>query len=489
MMSTRGFNALKVIGLVLLVLVLVGISTAAMPRVKEWLKPDTDQSGSSAKSQIATRWDADHPNTIQLPASVERQLGVRAAEITKATQSRTLDLNGSVAPNTDLLYPVHPRFAGEVEEIGQVPDTDLAQPTRFRDLRNGDRVLKDQLLAVVWSKDLGEKKNELIDALLKRRLDQEVLRRYEDLYSRAAIPERTVRDAQFAVQTDQNAVRKAEATLRSWRLTDEEVRAIYAEADRLAERNRKGDFTPSREDWKRWARVEVRAPFDGVIVEKNVTPRLIVDTTSTLFQILDLSNVSVWAYAYEEDLPALTRLRLPVSWTIHFKNDPQGKVLHGKITEIRPIIDPTVHAALVKGQVKNPEGRLFLGQFFTASVKVPPEPDELVIPTSALVEDGEERVIFVQPEAGRPTYVMRHVEVVRRGQDYVQIKSEVNEKDKGRGLKPLRPGDRVVKASEKDKGRGLKPLRPGDRVVKASALELWAALKDLQEQSPSAAAK
>src|SRR5439155_25050206 len=111
------------------------------------------------------------------------------------------------------LFRVHTRFAGEVVELGSI---------KGKPVRHGDKVEKDQLLAVIWSKDLGEKKSELVDALSKLRIDRTALERVRELYREAATPERRLRDAERTVESDQISVARAERTLRSWRLSDAE---------------------------------------------------------------------------------------------------------------------------------------------------------------------------------------------------------------------------------------------------------------------------
>src|SRR2546421_442752 len=86
-------------------------------------------------------------------------------------------LLGTVALDNERLARVHTRFAGEVMAVGtptghettELPDEGSSAE---RPLQVGDRVRKGQLLAVVWSKDLGEKKSELIDALSKLKFDR-----------------------------------------------------------------------------------------------------------------------------------------------------------------------------------------------------------------------------------------------------------------------------------------------------------------------------
>ena len=52
----------------------------------------------------------------------------------------------------------------------------------------------------------------------------------------------------------------------------------------------------------------MRAPFAGVVLEKNITTGDIVDTNLDLFKVADLDRLGVMADVYEEDLPALESL-------------------------------------------------------------------------------------------------------------------------------------------------------------------------------------
>jgi cobalt-zinc-cadmium efflux system membrane fusion protein len=460
MSKYRGSMVMRVLGLLLLVVALGGISLAAMPRVKDWLKPASPSAADNGAKAGFADLDPTQPWTIIVSADGAARLGIVTSNARKATISRSLQLSGSLAPDTDHLLPVRSRFAGEVVDIGPFADPNQAGPTRFRDVSNLDRVHAGQLLAVVWSKDLGEKKNELIDAILKRKLDQENLDNLEQLYRKGAVAERSLREAEFSLKSDRNAIAKAESTLRSWRLTNAEIEAVFADADRLAETLRKKERGRTGDDWQAWARVEVRAPFDGIILEKNIARGAIVDTTTNLFMIGDLSNLSVWAYAYEEDLPALLALPKPIAWKIHVKNEPGDRFTNGTVREIRPLIDPTIHAALVKGLVENRNGRLVAGQFITAVIDLPAALDELEIPTACLIEDGDESVVFVQTDKEKRRYQLRHVKITRRGHDVVHVRQEI----------PFVVEDKTV--------RGLKA---GESVVAAGALEMRAALQDLQE--------
>ena len=234
---------------------------------------------------------------IRLPQDVAARLGVQTEAVESSTAPILRELPGTLMLDPDRLSHVRARFAGEIVQWG---DAGATAPMGF-----GQRVRKDQLLAILWSRDLGEKKSELVDGLSQLRVDEDSLKRINKVAGDGAVPDRVIRDAERKVEADRIAVARAERTLQSWRVAKEEIDAVRAEADRLAHNAKRGrDELP-----RQWARVEVRAPWDGVIIEKNVALGDLVDTSTDLFKIADLSRLRVMAHAYEEDLPSLDTLK------------------------------------------------------------------------------------------------------------------------------------------------------------------------------------
>src|SRR5262249_25519588 len=157
-----------------------------------------------------------------------------------------------------------------------------------------------------------EKKSELVDACSQWFLNKETLKRLEALFQSGAVPEARILEARRNEQASAIAVAKAERTLQAWRLTEGEIAAVRQEAEHLSHGKQARD--PARE--RTGARVEVRAPLAGTILEKNANVGGIVDTTADLFKVADLSRLTVLAHAYEEDLPALLALPRPIRWSI-----------------------------------------------------------------------------------------------------------------------------------------------------------------------------
>lgn len=354
-------------------------------------------------------------DTIVIPADIVQKMGLNVGAATAAKHAVALpSFQGVLALDNERFSRVHSRFEGEVVEIGHRMATDAtSSPAPFR---VGDRVEKGDLLAVIWSTNLGQKKSELVDAIAKLHSEEDLRDRLKKLYEEGAGSGRTYRDAEKAVQSLQVEVANAERTLRTWRVTESNIAEVKAEAERLIQAEKQP------EEQSDWARVEVRAPRSGVIVEKNIAMGDIVDTATDLFKIGDLSQLSVWAHVYEEDLPLLESLPRPIQWTVGI---PSRSDMHfpGSLDRIGDVIDPAQHTALVVGKVNNSAGDLKIGQFVTVTIERPSGKDELEIPATSVVQNGADSVVFVQSSANSNEFLRRPVQVVRRFRNVVYIQA------------------------------------------------------------------
>ena len=149
-----------------------------------WMKPAAEKAELPPKEASAVKLVEGKANSLLVPGSGIEGLcptggGCRIAEHVK----RPLVMPGSTALDPARLIRVRVRFApAEVVEIGKIDDPHASPgnvPPLRRDLQAGDPVKKGDLLAVLFSVDLGNKKNDLFDALSQLRLDEEVLKRAE----------------------------------------------------------------------------------------------------------------------------------------------------------------------------------------------------------------------------------------------------------------------------------------------------------------------
>ncbi len=234
-----------------------------------------------------------------------------------------------------------------------------------------------------------------------------------------------------------------DGTLRSWRLTEGEIDDVRQEAANIHR-----DLNRSRAGDKHWAEVEVFAPFDGVVLEKNITKGDIVDTSLDLFKIADLTTLGVLANVFEEDLPALEALApAERKWTVQLKSQPKSEGFPGTFEVIGNIVDPAQHTLAVMGYLANPKGELRVGQFITTVVDLPASSNEVVIPEGALVEAGSGRHVFIASDRMGTLVTRRKVAVVDRGDGKVYIHTRPTHTEQAAGCQPLEPGEFVVTSS------------------------------------------
>jgi cobalt-zinc-cadmium efflux system membrane fusion protein len=488
-------------------------STFLLPRVNEWLKGPPGKPAEKVEkppSHELVRKDGKpvYPPALRLSEEAAASLGIGPKQIylvRKAEQPRPLPpLEGNLAYDTENLFPVRPRFSGELAEFTLVPKTpqelsfELEQRRKGppssdskpppldpnRPIGFGDFVKKGDLLAVVWSKDLGEKKAALIDALIDLRRDQDRLVRLRKLYMQGYLSESNYYEALRTVEKEINQVNAAERTLRMWKLSDKEIQEVKDEAGKIAGTKR----DPKKE--KDWARVEVRAPHDGVVVEKNTNLGDWVDPVNgnPIVRIADLSVLAVWVHPFEEYLPVFQKLlsadaargtgKVPVlRWKIRLQAEPQAEPLEGPVLKIAPSLDPTQRTLLVMGRVGNPGGRLLVGQFVTATVEVKPPPGLVEIPTSALNEDEGQSLVFVQ--TGPLEFQVRRVQVAERFRDRVFVRAAPDPRAE------VRPRPRPGLSGPWP----VEGLRPGERVVTQGVPMLTFALRDLIAREDTSAAE
>ncbi|HEV3343213.1 MAG TPA: efflux RND transporter periplasmic adaptor subunit [Pirellulales bacterium] len=387
---------------------------------------------------------------IELLPRVVELTGIRTAKATPPTRKRKLELRGQLSFDPDSLVHIHGRFPGQIIRLAQVDEPNAALSTQSlktkRDISFMDHVIKGQVLGELWSKELGEKKSELVSALIRLRVDQQNLKQYLRTYREAAAPEKTVREAQRLVEQDETDVEKARMTMRSWLLSTEEIDEVAAEAERLHREPGGGRLQGGRrvkmED--EWAKVDIKAPRDGTIVEKNVVEGDIVDTDADLFKLADMSRLLVVANVYEEDLRYLEQVPRPVPWTITINSMPNREPIAGYIDRFGEVIDPKEHVALLFGRIDNPREDLRVGQFIKAAIEIPERADVVEIPTRALVEDGSESVVLVRIDKDRHRYESRRVIVWRRYHDIARVRSKLTDDEREQGFEELHEGEEVV---------------------------------------------
>jgi len=115
-----------------------------------------------------------------------------------------------------------------------------------------------------------------------------------------------------------------------------------------------------------------------------------VSGTSTAFTIADLSRVWVVCDVYENDIP---KLQVGQGAKIVLNSYPD-KPLSGRISDIGPILDPSLRTAKVRIEVANP-GFLKLGMFATATFTSKLKESHAAVPAEAVLHLHDRDWVFV----------------------------------------------------------------------------------------------
>lgn len=175
----------------------------------------------------------------------------------------------------------------------------------------------------------------------------------------------------------------------------------------------------------------VRAPFDGVITEKNVEAGELASPGQPLLKMEDPRRLRLEATVAEGDLKSVFN-GANISVVIDALG---GDVLIGRVSQILPAGDPRTHTFMVKVDLPNHPG-LKTGMFgrFQLDKGVT---STMLVPSTAVVERGELSSLYA---VGADRIArLRWVKLGRRFDKYVEILSGVNE-----GERVLADGSRGV---------------------------------------------
>jgi membrane fusion protein, heavy metal efflux system len=491
MLSHRRILEPKRVGLVLLALLAVGCLAAfAIPPVRQamqhWLAAPGAPAEAAANGHVHKPLelieDAQGHDGLRVSAEAIANLELHPVAAEPAVRARPLPPQpGELKFDQGGMHMVRPRFQGELVELAQVADSGHPPygPDAKRPIRSGDVVKQGQVLAVLWCKDLGEKKAALIDAIQNLRLSKDTLERRQKLAAEGTISEQSLKDSIRQFQIDENAVKTAERTLLIWKLSEKDIADIKKEANDILDKKKPHDL---KEEIQRWARVEVPVPVfkddpqkDFVILEMNTNVNDFVDPgrDTPMFRLGNMSRLQIWVHIPGEYLPLLQahlKKHGPGSlrWQIRFQAESNQPPLDLPILQILPSLEPNQKTPTLIGYLDNPDGRYLVGQFVTATIFVPPPEDTVEIPTEAVNQYEGQNYVFVQNPLKKDEFFMRRVVVASNSGGTALVRSKLTAEDE------------KMSQLEKAKGhRGFAPLLPGERVITKGVVELTSALDEL----------
>jgi cobalt-zinc-cadmium efflux system membrane fusion protein len=262
----------------------------------------------------------------------------------------------------------------------------------------GDRVNEGDRLLLLDSPAFGEAQLEYRKARTTLSVMEKALERANALLDRGAIGvgEQQRREADY--ENARADLHEAEEKLHLLGMTEREIQRLAAKTLPHAE----------------VARVSLRAPFTGEVIERNATIGEVIDPNKTLFTVADLSTV--WVRA---DFPEQQAGRLKTGLTIEVRVSAYPDTMfQGPITYVGAVIDPTTRTVTARAEVSNPEGRLRPEMFAEVTVATG-EQAVLSVPRTAVQQIGSRTVAFVV--RGPHRFESREVTLGQASSEYIQV--------------------------------------------------------------------
>lgn len=173
------------------------------------------------------------------------------------------------------------------------------------------------------------------------------------------------------------------------------------------------------------AGVAIVAPISGRILERPVNRGEMVEPSTTLFTILDLSSVWVDAKVYEKDVRR-TRVGQPVTVVATAFPDQS---FSGKVSYLGDTVDEKTRTLVVRCEIQNPGRKLKPGMFVQTQITVGTG-SGLLVPDAAVQRDADKNVIYVV--AGEGKFEKREVKLGANSDGFHEV------------LEGLKAGENVV---------------------------------------------
>ena len=114
-------------------------------------------------------------------------------------------------------------------------------------------------------------------------------------------------------------------------------------------------------------RIELVAPIHGTVIEREASEGAYVKTGQPIYRLADLSTLWLMLELFPEDAAAV---RYGQRVTAEMQSLP-GEEFAGRVAFIDPMVDPKTRTVGVRVVIPNGEGRLKVGDYATAAIKVP----------------------------------------------------------------------------------------------------------------------
>ncbi len=281
---------------------------------------------------------------VALDPEALRSAGIEVETAGPARIRTLLDLPGEINLNQNRLAHVVSRVDSVVTAV-------------YKNL--SDPVKKGEVIAVLESRELADLKGGYLASLKRQDLARATFEREKRLWQAKISAEQDYLTSRKDLAEGDIAVEIALQKLLALGLSKQELQAL------------------ARGTGETLARFDLRAPFDGIVIEKHMVQGEAVEADTTVFVIADLSSVWGEITVYAKDLN-LVRLGQEVT----VKSAALDLMASGTLSYLGPLVGEETRSAQARVHIANPDGRWRPGLFVTVEVVQ----EEVTVPVAVAAE-------------------------------------------------------------------------------------------------------
>jgi Cu(I)/Ag(I) efflux system membrane fusion protein len=267
-----------------------------------------------------------------------------------------LELTGKIQADERESASITAKFPGRIEKL-YVSFT-------------GEKVVKGQKLASIYSPELLSAQQELLEA-------SKIKSDFPEIYQ------------------------AAKQKLQLWKLSEDQIASIES-AGKVREQ------------------FDVFAEHGGIVMGRNVAVGDYVTTGQALFQIVNLDKVWVILDAYESDLDQI-QVGTPIQFTV--AGIPNTEFI-SKVSFVDPVINPETRVAAIRAELPNGQGKLLPEMFVKAEIsRNNITKESILVPRTAILWSGKRSIVYVKESNQNPaSFEMREVEIgALQGDNYTVL--------------------------------------------------------------------
>ena len=319
-------------------------------------------------------------------ASLEavRQAGLDVAIVERQPIQEVIESTGEVRYDSTRLANLSSRASGTVWRVEK---------------QVGDPVQAGDVLALIDAKVVGSAKMRLIEALASEELQRTTSARLEGLSADGIVPGRRSQEADAAFVQARASVLSAHEALVNLGLPVEIESLRGLQEDELVSRVRflglPESIVSTLDPVATTANlIPVRAPLDGVVIERAIVEGEVVGISQVVFQVADTRTMWIML-----NIPLERANQVALGQAVHFLPDGASQEVRGHVTWISTTADQRTRTVRVRAELPNRAGQLRNETFGHGQIILRDEPQAIVVPNSAIHWEGCCHVVFVRDRA------------------------------------------------------------------------------------------